>query len=144
MTNPKCIVTCAKKFNIPYTTLYTWIKRERLKSETYMKKEKKTWTPMEKFQLILQAQTLNDKNLGGFLRENGIYEATLKQWKTECLESLGQSQNTTRREKKRLEKKIKKLEREVSRKDKALAESTALLVLSKKFQALWEDEGEDT
>ena len=30
-------------------------------------------------------------------------------------------------------------EKEIQRKDKALAEAAALLVLQKKFQALWED-----
>ncbi len=42
------------------------------------------------------------------------------------------------------QREIRRLEREVLRKDKALAETTALLVLKKKFNALFEDEGDDT
>lgn len=33
-----------------------------------------------------------------------------------------------------------RLKRELVRKDKALAEAAALLILQKKFRALWEDE----
>jgi transposase len=41
-------------------------------------------------------------------------------------------------------KRIKKLERELRRKEKALAEAAALLVLQKKVQAIWGDEDDDT
>ena len=99
---------------------------------------------MEKPQVIVQADQLSEEQLGEFLRKNGIYEETLQEWKRDWLESLGQTDHETRRENQKLKQENKKLKKEVNRKDKALAESAALLVLSKKFQALWEDEGDDT
>lgn len=44
------------------------------------------------------------------------------------------------RELRTLKDELAKLKREVGRKDKALTEAAALLVLQKKFRALWEDE----
>ena len=109
-----------------------------------MTEKKKNWTPTEKLQLIFQAEQLSEEKLGEFLRKNGIYEDTLREWKEECLISLGQSDRDTKRENQQLKKKVQKLKKEVNRKDKALAESAALLVLSKKFQALWADEDDNT
>ena len=43
-----------------------------------------------------------------------------------------------------VKKRIKDLEKELLRKDRALAEAAALLVLKKKAQDLWEDEDDDT
>jgi hypothetical protein len=40
-------------------------------------------------------------------------------------------------------KKIKSLEKELNRKDKALAETEALLVLREKYNALWDNSEED-
>lgn len=109
-----------------------------------MTSKKKTWTPMEKLQMVFQAEQLSEEQLGEFLRKNGLYVETLHEWKRDCLESLGQVDHETRRENQHLKKQLQRLEKEVTRKDKALAESAALLVLSKKFQALWEDGGDDT
>ena len=144
LTKPHSIGKCAKKFGVAYATLENWIRNDSLKRREAMTGKKKTWTPMEKLQLIVQAEQLSETQLGEFLRKNGIYEATLEEWKKDCLESLGQTDHHSRRENQKLKKKVQKLEKEVNRKDKALAESAALLVLSKKFQALWEDEGDNT
>ena len=143
-TKPHSIGKCAKKFGVAYATLENWIRQDSLRKRERMTTKKKTWTPMEKLQVIVQADQLSEEQLGAFLRKNGIYEETLQEWKRDCLESLGQTDHETRRENQKLKQENKKLKKEVNRKDKALAESAALLVLSKKFQALWEDEGDDT
>ena len=41
-------------------------------------------------------------------------------------------------------RRIRELEKELRRKDKALAETAALLVLKKKANAIWGDEDDDT
>ena len=143
-TKPHSIGKCAKKFGVAYGTLENWLRQDSLRKREHMTTKKKTWTPMQKLQIIIQAEQLPETQLGEFLRKNGIYEETLKEWKRDCLESLGQPDHESKRENQKLKKKVQKLEKEVNRKDKALAESAALLVLSKKFQALWEDEGDNT
>lgn len=101
-------------------------------------------SPEDKFQLVVQASQLSDNKLGAFLRENGIHEAQLEQWKLEAMGGLsGHSPKPLPRPKNSSDtKRIKALEKELRRKDKALAEAAALLILKKKAEALWGD-GED-
>jgi transposase-like protein len=102
------------------------------------------WTAPEKMEVLLQAASLSEEELGGFFRERGIYEAQLRQWRAEALDglSMGKGNNDVSAQLSAERKKVKELERELRRKEKALAEAAALLVLQKKIQARWGD-GED-
>jgi len=139
-SQPRSLSKCAKKIGVASTTLENWVRNASFKKREHMTTRKKNWTPMEKLQIVVQSEQLSEEQLGEFLRKNGIYEETLQEWKRDSLESLGQTDHQTRRENQQLKKENKQLKKEVTRKDKALAESAALLVLSKKFQALWADE----
>ena len=100
----------------------------------------------EKLRIVMEAARLPDEELGAFLRREGVHESHLETWRREMLEALNGSSAAPRRPRKAAgeAKRIKALERELRRKDKALAEAAALLVLQKKVQALWGDEGDDT
>ena len=128
------------------TTLSRW-KREAGKVDSMSTKKKKQKrpadrTPEEKLALVLEASRLGDEELGEFLRRNGLHEADLTRWREEALAGLG----NRRQEKARASevKRIRELEKELRRKDKALAETAALLVLKKKAQAIWGDGDDDT
>jgi len=99
-------------------------------------------TPEEKLDLVLQASVLTDEELGEFLRRNGLHEADLKRWRHEALAGLGDRRPERRRSSDA--KQIRKLEKELVRKDKALAEAAALLVLQKKVREIWGDGDDDT
>jgi len=101
-------------------------------------------TPAEKLQLVNEASALSDEEMGEFLRKNGIYGAQLEQWRKEALAGLNAPLRQRSTKNSPEAKKIRELEREVIRKDKALAETAALLVLKKKAQAIWGDEDDDT
>jgi transposase len=100
------------------------------------------WSAEEKLEVVLQAQGLGEAELGEFLRRRGVHEEQLGRWRETALESLkaGRRGSPKAGEAKR----IKELERELRRKEKALAEAAALLVLRKKAQALWGDEDAST
>lgn len=104
------------------------------------------WTAQERLRAVREASGLSERELGEFLRREGLHEETLQAWReaaeSGALEAL-QPKGAPRAgadERKR----IKELERELARKDKALAETAALLVLKKKAQAIWGDEDDDT
>jgi len=99
-------------------------------------------SPEEKLRLVLEASGLSDDELGAFLRREGLHEADLEQWRDAMRGAL--SEPSSRHGRSREARRIRKLERELRRKDKALAEAAALLVLQKKVQALWGDEDDDT
>jgi transposase len=101
-------------------------------------------TPVEKLRAVTAAFQLKDAELGAFLRREGIHLAQLEEWRTDVLTALG---NPAPRPKDPDIKRVRELERELARKDKALAEVTALLVLEKKVQALFgtsAEEGDST
>jgi transposase len=95
----------------------------------------------EKMRLVVEAGALSDDELGAFLRRHGVHAADLQRWREAMLSSLSAG---TRRVARGEAKRVKQLERELRRKDKALAETATLLVLQKKVQTLLGDEGDDT
>ena len=85
--------------------------------------------------------TLRIKRLQ-YCRSKGLYPEQIARWKQACIEGTS-SQNpreqATDSQLKIARKQIRDLEKDLRRKEKALAESAALLILQKKFNALWED-----
>jgi transposase-like protein len=100
------------------------------------------WNAEEKLEAVLEADRLDDDELGGWLRKKGLREADLLAWRQVVIGALGEKPKKRGRTKD--VKKIRALERELDRKEKALAEAAALLVLKKKVQAIWGDEDAGT
>ena len=100
------------------------------------------WTPAEKLQAVVDAAGMADDELGEFLRRQGLHEAQLQDWAQAASEALSNGRKPSRRSPEA--RRIRELERELRRKDKALAEAAALLVLRKKLAALWEGEDDAT
>ena len=100
----------------------------------------------EKLRIVMEAAQLSDKELGAFLRKEGVHESHLEVWRRSMLEALSSSSKTSKgaRRGSSEAKRDKALERELRRKEKALAETAALLVLKKKAQAIWGDEDDGT
>lgn len=100
------------------------------------------FTAQEKLTVVLEAASLSEHELGEFLRRKGLHEAQLEEWRAAALEGLdnGRRNKATPAQAKR----IRELEKELRRKDKALAEASALLILKKKAAAIWGDEDDDT
>jgi transposase-like protein len=99
------------------------------------------WSAEEKFQAVLGAKGLTEGELGEFLRHRGLHEQQLREWEAAAVESL---RGHKARGKSAEAKRVKELERELRRKEKALAETAALLVLRKKAEALWGAEDAST
>jgi putative transposase len=133
----------AVNLGVGYSTLQTWIrlaKKNKLeKPETIMSKEKspQDWNKKQRFEAIMRCYGLNDDQISSYCRKNGIYPHHLKAWKTEFLSDNQGAESLSRQEQKRLKQENKRLQKELNRKDKALSETAALLVLSKKCQAIW-------
>ncbi|MDP7573398.1 MAG: transposase [Myxococcota bacterium] len=109
-----------------------------------MAKRPQDWTAEEKLQAVIEAVSVPEEELGAFLRRQGLHEAQLREWRQQVLQGLEKA--PARGSKKRTPegRRVRQLERELDRKDKALAEAAALLILKKKAQAIWGDEDDDT
>ena len=105
----------------------------------------KVWSAEEKLRIVVQASELPEEELGAFLRREGVHSNQLQQWREAVRGVLAGGQTSeSLRQARRDRKRIRELEQELRRKDKALAESAALLWLKKKVQDLWGDEDDDT
>ena len=100
-------------------------------------KRPEDWSPEERLAALLQSYSLLGEDLNTWCRERGVFIHQLEQWKTDF---CSQGDSVDNREEARVLRTLKEenqsLERELLRKDKALAEAAALLVLQKKFRAL--------
>ncbi len=133
---------------IPLSTLYGWKKQLGPESsESHAgSKNAEEWSPAQKFATVLATAALGELELGEYCRSNGIYAEQVKAWKAACVQGTMTNKEQKRAalaEAKSDKKRIRELERELRRKDKALAEAAALLILRKNLNALWEQDGED-
>ena len=101
-------------------------------------KRPQDWTAAEQLVALQQTHGLSGEALQAWCRERGIFAHHLTSWQTAFCAGGQESSGT--REVRTLKDENVKLKRELVRKDKALAEAAALLILQKKFRALWEDE----
>jgi transposase len=139
----------SQEVGVHQTTLSSWL-REAVKVDGMTKKKTtdkrpEDRTPSEKFGLVSEASKLEEEQLGSFLRERGVHRIHLETWRQQMLAGLEAQQRRQSAKKRTAEgRRVRELERELRRKDKALAEAAALLVLKKKAQAIWGDEDDDT
>jgi transposase-like protein len=100
------------------------------------------WTPAARLEAVITTAAMDETTRGAWCREPGLDPAELEAWKRDAIAGLGEPRAASAVEARQDRRRGKELERELHRKDKALAETSALLVLSKKRQAVFR-EGED-
>ncbi len=100
------------------------------------------WTPAARLEAVIATATMDEAARSAWCREQGLFPADLEAWKRDAIAGLGEPRTASAVEARQDRRRVKELERELHRKDKALAETTALLVLRKKLQAVFRD-GED-
>ncbi len=131
-----------RETGIPKDTLYTWRSKHRkaLGQTTAQPPASGELSAEEKFAVVLESASLNEVELGEYCRRKGLYPQQITAWREACMQAnTPATPKVDRTRLKEQTKHIKKLEAELRRKEKALAEAAALLVLQKKVQALWED-----
>jgi len=100
------------------------------------------WTAAARLEAVIATAAMDAATRSAWCRENGLYEADLEAWKGDAISGLGEPRGAGVAETRQDRRRIKELERELHRKDRALAETAALLVLSKKLEAVFH-KGED-
>ena len=103
---------------------------------------KPRWTAAARLQAVIATAAMDQATRSAWCREQGLYPAELDAWKQDAIAGLGEPRAASATEARQDWRRVKELERELRRKDKALAETAALLVLSKKLSAVFH-EGED-
>lgn len=141
------IPALAKETGISGATLYNWRKQARLEGYAVPAdgKNPEQWSSADKFAVVVETASMNEAELGEYCRQKGLYPEQIAAWREACLQANADQEarnQAQRKQGRQTRQQIKKLKRELRRKDKALAETTALMVLEKKARAIWGD-GED-
>ncbi|STX93547.1 Transposase [Legionella londiniensis] len=143
------VAQLAREEGISEQTLYNW--RNQLKAQGYVVptsgQKPDDWSVESKFAVVIETASLSEAELSRYCREKGLLVEQVREWRAACI--MGNMNEAQRKvaEKKQVredKKRIKQLERELSRKEKALAEAAALLVLRKKLRAYYGEEDEDS
>jgi transposase len=114
----------SREVGVSQETLSRWLQDARsLPLVAADKRVSKIWTVEQKVEILSDASKLDGEQLTRFLDRQGVKLADLERWRFALEEGGASSTATTKR--------IRKLERELARKEKALAEAAALLVLKK-------------
>jgi transposase len=130
----------AENLNMSLGTLRNWMKADRNSSQAkagLQSKRPQDWSLAERFQILMESHGLDEEARNTLCREKGIFRHHLEQWQAAFVAA---SAVDTRSQLRELKDTNKALKRELNRKEKALAEAAALLVLKKKYQALWVEE----
>jgi transposase-like protein len=133
----------ARETGIPKDTLYSWRSRALKEgqggtaSTSHGRVERSSG---EKFAIVLESAALDEAQLSAYCRRQGLYVHEIAAWRAACEQANGGGCAPADRTKARADQqRLKELEQELARKDKALAEAAALLVLQKKVRHLLGD-----
>lgn len=129
----------ARETGITEQTLRNW--KEKLDAGTIGSGESRPAdrNPKEKMKVLLESKTLNPEKRGEWLRAHGLHEEHLTLFEQELTDMVNEKSIESKKETRKLKKENIRLRKELHRKEKALAEVTALLVLKKKLNTIWED-----
>jgi len=142
----RTVQAVADELNISVFTLKNWMRKTLPNEEQRApRKEKRPqdWRPGERLKALQESHGLEGEALHAWCREKGVFAHQLAQWKADFCSRAGTTENREgARELRALKAENQRLERELKRKEKALAEAAALLVLQKKYRALLGEEVE--
>lgn len=144
----KPVSQIARENGITTKTLYTW--RSELRAQGVAVpgdgKNAEDWTSEDKFAVVLETAALSAAELAEYCRRKGLFAEQIAVWRAVCSAAnanSAQKARGVREQSKEDKKRIRELEKDLNRKEKALAEAAALLILRKKAQAIWGDKEED-
>jgi transposase len=153
------VLELSNKYKISKSVLYKWLRQHNsnisnnkkeptIVPEVMPKKQEYNYNTAEgKLKAVIETAFLTEEEFGIYCREKGIYSTDLNEWKQQCLNSFESIPVVIKKEYRskylHLEKDYKKLKSELNRKEKALAEASALLVLQKKANLIWGEQEDE-
>ena len=145
----------AAEEGISPATLYHWRQQARLNGglfpddgaapEGFGLSSAEGWTARDKFTAVMETAPLNESERAEYCRKRGLYPQQIMAWRRACESATDWANERSQQQAggdREVRREVRSLERELQRKEKALAETAALLTLSKKARALW-GAGED-
>jgi transposase-like protein len=140
--NNMAIGHLSQEEGISAATLHKWRAEARGKGQLLPDADAgpEGWSSRDKFAAVLETAALNEADLAEYCRKRGLFPEQIKAWRVACEQANDWDRSSTARispATKEEKKRVRNLERDLARKDRALAETAALLVLRKKAAAIW-------
>lgn len=137
----------AKEFGVGRSTIGKWLTQYKQNGSMNLNSQEKRprdWTAEERISALIETGSMAAEERTAWCRKNGIFTHNLDQWKKDAISAMIPTSNKEQLEKHRnLKKEIVALKKDLSRKDKALAETAALLILKKKAREIWGEPEDD-
>lgn len=136
----RTVVELAKETGITTVSLRTWRKEAVAAGALAPSGQAGGWSGAQKFQAVLESAPLSEAEVSGYCRRKAIQPEQLRQWRAACEQANGGGERVgagTPVDAPSAVKRVKELEKELRRKEAALAEAAALLMLRKKADAIW-------
>ncbi len=148
----------AEGLGVGKSTLNNWIVKSRnhalesvsadgmyRSNEMVKERRPQDWSLEERLDMVIACDSLDEQAMSELCREKGIYAHHVKQWKLGFADgSASDSRTRQDSESRSLKYENKSLKKELRRKEKALAETAALLVLQKKANVIWGTDEDDS
>lgn len=134
----------ARETGLSEGTLYDWKKKAKSKGIAVPggESESERWSTQDKFSIVVETATLSEIEMAEYCRKKGLYVEQVQAWRDACVQANGgvaQQASQFQKDLREKDKELKKMNQELRRKEAALAETAALLVLRKKANAIWGD-----
>jgi transposase len=146
--NNESVAQISKEEGITEVTLYKWRKEARVAGSATPGNGQTSdkWSSQDKFLIVMETFSMNELELAEYCRKKGLYREQIEAWKSVCLQANGQAFDQEKQlnvHLKEEKQRAKALEKDLQKKEKALAEAAALLLLRKKAQAIWGDDEDE-
>ena len=152
--NNESVPSLSKETGLTKSRLYEWRRKElkRLGVGDQSKKKSEKYTSEDKFMIVMETFGMTERELGDYCRSKGLFRESILSWRTACTKANVKASLSSKPDNddealksdlKKAQDAQKALEKELRRKEKALAEMAALAVLRKKAQSIWGEDEEN-
>lgn len=142
--NNESVSAISRETGLPEATIHGWRKKARANGIAVPGGEPNAerWSTQDKFLIVVETASLSEIEMTEYCRSKGLFVEQVEAWRDACMQANGgiaQQAAQLQKELRQKDRELKDIHKELKRKEAALAETAALLVLRKKAQAIWGD-----
>ena len=146
--NAESVKRVAKETGVSHQTLRNWMQEAHIHDlvQSLPPEPPSSLSTSEKFRIVVETLSMSEDELSEYARKAGLYVTQIKEWRDICInanEADDVKKRSIQKELKAVKKENNELKKDLRKKEKALAETAALLVLRKKAEAIWGESGDD-
>lgn len=145
--NAESVKRVAEETGVSHQTLRNWMQEAHIHDlvQSLPPEPPSSLSTSEKFRIVVETLSMSEDELSEYARKAGLYVTQIKEWRDICVNANATEdaqKRSMQKELKAVQKENSELRKDLRQKEKALAETAALLVLRKKAEAIWGESGD--